>query len=313
MEAMEDMAAVDPAEVSYTAPADARGDRPLEPRDENGVKVFDLDISVIEWNILSDKRVTAYAYNQQVPGSRIRVTEGDRVRINVQNELPEPTSVHWHGLVLPNEMDGAADVTQEPIEPGESFTYEFTARQQGTYFYHSHKDIDRQQALGMYGALIIDPKKEPGSTPAYDSEAVMQLQEWNFKGGYTFPSMPQEGALPNFFTINGKSYPETETIDMKVGEKLRVRFIGSNNGFIHPMHIHGGPFKIVETDGNPVPEAAQIEKDTIDVGPGERYDVIWEAREPGKWLVHCHIPHHTTNNNAEQEGGGGLTTLINVT
>lgn len=176
MEAMEDMAAVDPAEASYTAPADARGDQPLESRDEDGVKVFDLDVSVIEWNILPDKQVAAYAFNQQVPGPRIRVTEGDRVRINVENDLPESTSVHWHGLVLPNEMDGAADVTQEPIEPGESFTYEFTAGQQGTYFYHPHK-IDRQEALGMYGALIIDPKEESNSTPVYDKEAVMQLQE----------------------------------------------------------------------------------------------------------------------------------------
>jgi FtsP/CotA-like multicopper oxidase with cupredoxin domain len=100
---------------------------------------------------------------------------------------------------------------------------------------------------------------------------------------------------------------------MKVGERVRLRFIGSNNNFVHPMHVHGGPFKVVQTDGNPVPETAQIEKDTVNVGPGERYDVIWEAREPGKWLVHCHIPHHTTNDNVEEEGGGGLTMVINVT
>ena len=121
-----------------------------------------------------------------------------------------------------------------------------------------------------------------------------------------------EGALPNFFTINGKAYPSTETINAKVGDKLRIRFIGTNTIFIHPMHIHGGPFKIVATDGSPVPDAAQIEKDTVDVGPGERYDVIWTAREPGKWLLHCHINHHTTNNNVEEQGGGGLTMVINV-
>jgi FtsP/CotA-like multicopper oxidase with cupredoxin domain len=313
MEAMEDMAAVNPEEVDYAAPADARGDQPLEPRVEDGVKVFDLGVSVIEWNILPDQKVMAYAFNRQVPGPRIRVDQGDRVRINVTNDLPEPTSVHWHGLILPNGMDGAGEVTQEPIKSGESFAYEFTAGQQGTFFYHSHTAADRQQALGMYGALIIDPA-DPSVDAVYDydQEVVIQLQEWTAKAGYTFPAMPMEGALPNFFTINGKSYPETETVNMEVGERLRIRFIGSSTGFAHPMHIHGGPFEIVQTDGEPVPEAARLEKDTVNVAPGERYDVIWEAREPGRWLLHCHILHHTTNDNIEVEGGGGLTMVINV-
>ena len=313
-DAMREMSAIDPGEVSYTAPTEARGDQPLEPRIEDGVKVFDLTASVIEWNILPGQQVEAFALNEQVPGPRLRLTEGERVRINVQNELPEETSLHWHGLILPNEMDGAADVTQEPIEPGESYVYEFTAGQPGTYFYHSHQEPDRQQGLGLYGALIIDPK-DPSVDEAYDydHEAVVQLQEWLERDGYTYPAMTMEGALPNYFTINGKSYPETETINMKVGERLRVRFIGSNNNFVHPMHIHGGPFEIVETDGNPVQESARVLKDTVNVGPGERYDVVWEAREPGKWLLHCHIPHHTTNDNTEQEGGGGLMMVINVT
>jgi FtsP/CotA-like multicopper oxidase with cupredoxin domain len=312
--AMREMAAVDPGEVSYSAPTEARGDQTLEPTIEDGVKVFDLDVSVIEWNILPDEQVEAYAFNRQVPGPRLRVTEGDRVRINVMNDLPEATSVHWHGMILPNRMDGAAEVTQPPIEPGESFTYEFTAGQAGTYFYHSHKEPDRQQGLGMYGALIVDPK-DPArdATYDYDQEVVIQLQEWLERDGYTYPAMIMEGALPNYFTINGKSYPQTETVKMEVGERLRIRFIGSNNNFVHPMHVHGGPFEIVETDGNVVPKGARVLKDTVNVGPGERYDVIWEARKPGKWLLHCHIPHHTTNDNAEQEGGGGLMAVINVT
>ena len=310
--AMHEMAAVDPGEVSYEAPAEARGDRALEPRIDGGVKVFDLGVSVIEWNILPDQSVEAYAFNRQVPGPRIRVTEGDRVRINVTNELPEATSVHWHGMVLPNGMDGAAEVTQRPIEPGETFAYEFTAGQAGTYFYHSHKEPDRQQGLGMYGALMVDPK-DPARDAAYDydHEMVVQLQEWLERDGYTYPAMTMERALPNYFTLNGKSYPET--MNMAVGERLRIRFIGSNNNFVHPMHVHGGPFEIVETDGNPVPEQARLLKDTVNVGPGERYDVVWEALEPGEWLIHCHIPHHTTNDNAEQEGGGDLMAVIKVT
>ncbi|MCP9486284.1 MAG: multicopper oxidase domain-containing protein [Gaiellaceae bacterium MAG52_C11] len=312
-EAMRDMSAIDPELVSYTAAADARGDQTLEPRLENGVKLFELETSVISWNILADEQVQAYAFNRQVPGPRISVTEGDRLRIQVRNDLPESTTVHWHGLVLPNAMDGPAEITQEPIQPGDSYTYEFTAGQAGTYFYHSHDHPDRQQAFGLYGALIVEPR-DPARDRSYDydEDVVIQLQEWLEREGYTYPAMLMEGGLPNFFTINGKAYPDTEPIRMRVGQRLRVRFIGSNNNFVHPMHVHGGPFEIVETDGNPVPENARLLKDTINVGPGERWDVIWTARRPGKWLLHCHIPHHTTNDNVEEEGAGGLTTIIDV-
>lgn len=310
-EAMRDMAAVNPRTVSYRAPVEARGDQPLEPRMEGGVKIFDLTASVIEWNILSYERVMAYAFNQQVPGPRIRITEGDRIRINVTNDLPESTSVHWHGLIVPNQFDGPAEVTQDPIEPGQTFTYEFTVTQAGTYFYHSHDHADRQEALGMYGALIVDPK-DPSAEPASDQDVVIQLQEWLEKEGYTFPAMPMDGGQANFFTINGKAYPSTETVRARVGDRIRFRFIGTNSGFIHPMHIHGGPFEIVATDGVPVPQSARIQKDTVNVAPGERYDVIWTAREPGRWLLHCHINHHTTNDNVEEQGGGGLTMIIEV-
>ena len=311
--AMREMAAVDPGDVAREAPADAAGGGVLESDLVDGVKEFNLETSVIGWNILPDQQVEAYAFNGQVPGPQIRVDEGDRLRINVTNKLDDPTSVHWHGLILPNAMDGAADITQAPIEPGETFTYEFTAGEAGTYFYHSHFEPDRQQALGLYGALIVDPSdKARDLAYDYDQEVVILLQEWLERDGYTYPAMMMEGALPNFFTINGKAYPETQHISMKVGERLRVRFIGSHNNFIHPMHIHGGPFEIVETDGYPVPEGARLLKDTVNVGPGERYDVIWEARRPGKWLLHCHIPHHTTNDNTEVEGGGGLMTVIDV-
>jgi len=311
--AMRDMAAVDPNAVSYRAPADTYGDQVLPPRFEGGVKVFNLDVSVIEWRILPDKPVLAYAFNHQVPGPRIELRQGDRVRIYVTNHLPESTSVHWHGLVVPNGMDGPAEVTQAPIQPGATFTYTFDVTQAGTFFYHSHDNPDRQQALGEYGALIVEPA-EPSVDAAYkyNYDMPIQLQEWLVREGWTFPAMLMDGALPNFFTINGKSYPATPTLEMRVGEKVRFRFIGTNNNFVHPMHIHGGPFTIIETDGNPVPSSARLQKDTVNVGPGERYDVIWEARQPGKWLLHCHIPHHTTNDNQEDHGGGGLMMIINV-
>jgi FtsP/CotA-like multicopper oxidase with cupredoxin domain len=310
--AMRDMRAVHPRFVSHVAPFDARGDQPLAPKLDKGVKVFDLEASVIRWTILPGVTVEAYAFNRQVPGPRIRVTEGDWVRINVTNRLPEPTAVHWHGLILPNAMDGAAEVTQKPIALGETFTYEFTTAQAGTYFYHTHAHVDRQQGLGLYGALIIDPR-EPNAEARADVEYVIQLQEWLQRSGLTYPAMPMEGALPNYFTINGKAYPATDTIQLKLGQTIKLRFIGSNNIFIHPMHVHGGPFTVVARDGETLSPQARFDADTVNVGPGQRYDVIWRARNPGKWLVHCHIGHHTTNNNTETDGGGGLMLVIEVT
>jgi manganese oxidase len=159
--------------------------------------------------------------------------------------------------------------------------------------------------------LIIDPANPANEVPA-DHDYVVQLQEWLMREGLTYPSMPMEGAHPNYFTINGKAYPATDTIHMALGETLKVRFIGTNNGFIHPMHFHGGPFEVVARDGQTLPPSARFLADTVNVGPGERYDVIWTARWPGKWLIHCHIPHHTMNNNTEVHGGGGLMMIIDV-
>ena len=309
-EAMRDMSAVHPKRATFFAQPGDRGDRPLAPRLEGGVKVFDIEASVIRWNILSGETVEAYAYNRQVPGPRLELTQGDRVRINLRNALPEPTTVHWHGLIVPNEMDGPSNITQPPVPPGGSYVYEFTVGQAGTFFYHTHHDPDRQQALGLYGALIIRPKSKP--EPRADLEHVIQLQEWLKREWLTYPAMNMEGAMPNFFTINGKAYPDTETIRMKVGQSIKLRFIGSQTGFIHPMHVHGGPFAVVAVDGETLRESARYEADTINVGPGQRFDVIWTARKPGKWLVHCHIPHHTKNNNVEVRGGGGLTTILLV-
>ena len=310
-DAMRDMAAVDPRRVRYAAPAAERGDQILAPRLENGVKVFDLDASVIRWNILPRVQVAAYAINRQVPGPRLELTEGDHVRINFTNHLPEPATMHWHGLIVPNRMDGPGYITQDPVPPGGRYVYEYVVQQSGTYFYHSHTRPDRQQALGLYGALIIHPK-DSAAEPRANYDYVVQLQEWLNRDGLTYPAMLMEGGLPNYFTINGKAYPATDTLRMKVGETIKIRFIGTNNNFIHPMHIHGGPFTVIARDGVMLPSAARFQADVINVGPGQRYDVIWPAREPGKWILHCHIPHHTLNNNVEEKGAGGLTVLIEV-
>ena len=309
--AMRDMSAVHPRYVTAEYGLDRRGDQELMPRIEGGVKVFDLETSIIRWQILPDVHVDAFAFNGQVPGPRLHFRQGDRVRINVVNHLPSTTTVHWHGLILPNVMDGAAEVTQQPVANGQLYRYEFTALQSGTYFYHSHDHVDRQQALGLYGAMIIDPA-QPGDEVRADHEYTLMLQEWLLREGLTYPAMPMEGAMPNYFTINGRAYPATDTIRMKVGETLKVRFIGSSTGFIHPMHIHGGPFEVVARDGETLAPAVRFKADTINVGPGQRYDVIWTAHKAGKWMIHCHISHHTTNNNTEHHGGGGLMMHIEV-
>ncbi|RVC76020.1 DUF4396 domain-containing protein [Mesorhizobium sp. M4A.F.Ca.ET.022.05.2.1] len=311
-DAMRDMAATNPRLVSATYDLTKKGDQELPFRVENDVKVFELRPSVIRWQILPNVAVDAYAYNGQIPGPRIHIRQGDKVRINVTNDLPEETTIHWHGMILPNQMDGPAEITQAPIEPGRTYSYEFTATQHGTYFYHPHAKPDRTQALGLYGALIIDPAN-PADEVVADHDYVIELQEWLVREGLTYPSMPMDGGMPNFFTINGRAYPSTDTIKMEVGETLKVRFIGTNNGFIHPMHIHGGPFEVVARDGETIPPSARFLADTINVGPGQRYDAVWKAQRPGKWLIHCHIPHHTTNNNVEEKGGGGLMVVIDVT
>jgi len=334
MEAMKDMAAVDPTLVKVSASPSARGDQRLTPRLVSGVKEYRLTLGLSNWNILPTRQVVAYTVNGQVPGPRLRFQQGDRIRVVVKNTLPEATSIHWHGMILDNRMDGVGDVTQKPIAPGATFTYEFTAVQAGTYYYHSHTQSDRQQGLGLYGAIIIDPPTsaaniarvraltKPGDAataiaklsdePRADQEYVVQLQEWLWRDGYTFPAMIMEGALPNYFTINGKAYPSTDTIQMKVGQTVKLRFIGTNNNFVHPMHVHGGPFEVVARDGETLKPSARFLADTVNVGPGQRYDVIWKARKAGTWLLHCHIPHHTVNDNVEEQGGGGLMMKIVV-
>lgn len=283
------------------------GGQPLDFRLEDGVKVFEITANPVRWKILDDVQVTAYAYNGTVPGPMIRVTEGDRVRILFTNKLPVPTAIHWHGIEVPNSMDGVPDMTQEPIEPGDIFTYEFEARPSGTFMYHSHFEPDVQVSVGLYAPFVID-SKEPDN-PAPDVDVSLMLSEWRVDDGRTFAAMPMEGMEPNYFTINGKAYPSTETINVKRGDRVRLRLYGIGQ-FVHPMHLHGVPFQIVATDGHPVPEAARLTKDTVLVSPGERYDIEFVATEPGKWMLHCHISHHTTNDNADP---GGLMLVVNVT
>ena len=295
--------------------AEAKGGQPLAFEMVGGVKVFRVTARPVRWQILPKFKslpevwATAWSYNGQIPGPMIRVTEGERIRVILKNELPDPTSIHWHGLRVPNNMDGVAEpaITQQPVKPGETFSYEFTVKDAGTFWYHSHVETDRQIPAGLSGPFIVDPKTPTGEV---NLDYTVMLQEWrvNPKTGKTWPAMPAMSE-PNFFTINGKSFPATETLEVKKGQRVRIRFIGAGQ-FAHPMHLHGFPFKIVATDGHAVPMQAQLTKDTVNVGPGERYDVEFLAEEEGTWIFHCHILHHVTNDDLEP---GGLIFAVKVT
>jgi manganese oxidase len=275
------------------ATTETKGNVPLEPRIENGVKVFDITSSIVKWEVLPGVFEEAMAYNGMVPGPLLRVQEGDKVRVNYTNKLPEPSVVHFHGPRIPNAMDGVPDVTQPVVKPGETFPYEFTANPAGTYMYHSHHNSVVQEPAGQHGLIIIDPK--PGSAEAirdakFDRDVVQVLNEFN-----------------GYFTINGKAFPATEPIEVKQGERVRIRLVNLGQA-LHPMHLHGYHFTVIGTDGRPV-QGPPLEKDTVTLGPGERVDLEFLADHPGTWVFHCHILSHVANKGVEP---GGMLTLIKV-
>ena len=271
---------------SFPAKTEGKGNVLAEPRIEKGVKIFDLAAKQTPWEVTPGVTVGAWAYNGMVPGPQIRVREGDRVRVVLRNDLPESTSIHFHGLEVPNNQDGVPFMTQPPIKPGESYTYEFTAPNPGSHMYHSHHNSTKQVSLGLLGAFIIEPKNR-ANEPHYDLDHVLILNDG--LGGYT---------------LNGKGFPATEPIVAKRGQTLRVRFM--NEGMmIHPMHLHGMHMTVITKDGWPLP--APYRCDTLNIAPGERWDVLVKCTNPGTWAFHCHILPH-----AEAETGmfGMVTALV---
>jgi manganese oxidase len=303
------MAAIPSADVPTAI--ESAGGQPLAYREEDGVKVFELTAMPVRWTILdSDEEtvvVTAWTYNGSVPGPLIRVTEGDRIRVHLTNELDVPTSIHWHGIPVPNAMDGVPPFTQAAIQPGETFTYEFDAPPAGSFMYHSHVDTDVQIMVGLYAPLIVDPLEPSVDQP--DVDVMWMLSEWRVGAdGETYAAMPMAGAEPNYFTINGKAFPSTEPLVVKRGERVRIRLAGIGQ-FVHPMHLHGMNFKVVAYDGVSLPPEQQIVRNTIPINPGELVDIEFVADNVGTWIFHCHVYHHVTNNNVEP---GGLIGVIQV-
>jgi manganese oxidase len=254
------------------------------------VKVFRLTAEKIMWETKEGKLVEAMAYNRMIPGPQIRVTEGDRVRIVVTNRMDEPHTTHWHGLFVPNKMDGVPGISQDPIAPGESFTYEFTVNPSGTRLYHSHFNAMTQESSGLYGMFVIEERNPPAIRRA-DREEIMILGD---------------GTLG--FVVNGKEFPMTEPIRMKKGERVRVR-MANLGGMYHPMHLHGGFFTVIAKDGFPVENPQKM--NTISIAPGETYDVILDPQFGGTWIWHCHVLSHATGPR-DENGNETSTGMIGV-
>ena len=256
---------------------------------DNGVKVFHLSADVVKTQLLPGmKEMVGWGYSGSVPGPTIEANEGDRVRIMFHNNLPEATSIHWHGIEVPTEMDGVPFISQPPIEPGAMFTYEFTLHQNGTFFYHSHGAM--QEMLGMIGLFIIHPKTP--HTPYCHKDFGLILQEFAL-----LPNNPVPNTMAmefNWLTINGKAGPATTPMIVKQGERVRLRVVNLGMDH-HPMHIHGHQFYVTGTEGGRIPETAWYPGNTVIVGVAQARDVEFDAIYPGNWMFHCHLPHHMMN------------------
>lgn len=271
---------------AFPAKTEGLGAQPMQPKVIAGVKVFELTAREVQWEVEPGVKRTAFAYDGQVPGPTIRVTEGDRIRVILKNELPESTSIHFHGLITPNAMDGVPYITQPPVTPGQTFTYEFVARPVGTHMYHSHHGDD-QITKGLLGAFIVEPK-DKSKEPKVAQDVVLVVNDG-----------------PLGFTINGKSFPATQPIVVKVGQRIRIRYMNEGQ-IIHPMHLHGLSQQVIAKDGHRLTQP--YAGDTFNVAPGERYDVIAEASEPGVWALHCHILSHAES----KQGMHGMVTAVVV-
>ena len=262
---------------------------------EDGVKVFHITVGHVRTEFLPGRIVDAWGFNGSIPGPTIQVNEGDHVRLVVENQLPEPYSMHWHGLEVPNNMDGMPGISQDLIPPGGRFTYEFTLRQNGTFFYHSHMAM--QEMMGAIGLFIIHPRR--AHQPRVDRDFGIVLQEWAILPNNTIPnSLAMEF---NWLTLNGKAGPATTPMVVKLGERIRIRLVNLGMDH-HPIHLHGHQFYVTGTEGGRIRTSAVIPENTVLVGVAQARDIEFVANNPGDWHFHCHLPHHMMNQMASMVG-----------
>jgi manganese oxidase len=255
----------------------------------DGVKVGHLVAEPFEHEFSPGMRAQCWGYNGSTPGPTIEAVEGDRLRIYATNHLPEPTSVHWHGVLLQNGMDGVAGLNQPAIQPGETFVYEFVVKHAGTFMYHPHFDEMTQMGLGMVGMFVVHPRRPRG--PRVDRDFVLMTHEWRLDVGARRPD-PSEMSDFNVLTFNGKSYPGTAPLVVGRGERVRIRFGNLSAMDHHPIHLHGVSFKLTATDGGDVPESAQLPETTVLVPVGSTRVIEFVPTESGDWAMHCHMTHH---------------------
>ncbi len=279
-----------PRQFGYTPVVTPNGNT-LDYRMKNGVKEYHLVAEPVMREFAPGMSVKCWGYNGQTPGPTIEAVEGDRLRILVTNRLPEHTSIHWHGIYLPNGMDGVGGLNQPHIKPGETYVYEFTLRQHGTYMYHPHADEMLQLAVGMMGLFIIHPK-EP-EDPPIDRDFAIMLHTWAVHPG-TYRPDPAIMLDFNMFTFNSKIFPATDPLVVRTGDRVRLRFANLSMDE-HPIHIHGHAFKVTATDGGKIPPQGQWPETTVLVPVGATRDVQFVADAPGDWALHCHKSHHTMN------------------
>ena len=282
----EEMDAAHEARVkAFPAKTAGLGAQPLTPKVQGGIKVFELTAKAVQWEVEPGVLRQGFAYNGQIPGPVLRATDGDRVRVVLRNDLPESTSIHFHGLLTPNAMDGVPFITQPPVRPGQTFTYEFVATPAGSHMYHSHNGDD-QITRGLFGAFIVDPRTQAG--PKADLDVVLVVNDG-----------------PLGYTLNGKSFPATQPIVAARGQRIRIRYMNEGQ-IIHPMHLHGLPQQVIAKDGHLLAQPYSV--DTVNVAPGERYDIIAVANQPGVWALHCHILSHAES----KRGMHGMVTAVIV-
>jgi FtsP/CotA-like multicopper oxidase with cupredoxin domain len=237
--------------------------------------------------------VNCWGYNGTTPGPTIEAVEGDRVRIYVHNKLPEATTIHWHGIILPNGMDGVSGLTQPHIAPGETFVYEFELKQHGTHMYHPHADEMLQMAMGMQGFFVIHPKEPRPAELRVDREFCIFLNEWFVPPGAATPN-PMVMTDFNLFTFNSRVYPGTEPLIVKRGHRVRIRLANLSMDS-HPIHFHGHVGYLTGTDGGAIPRGAWEPLATVNVPVGTTRDIEFVADNPGDWPLHCHKNHHAMN------------------
>jgi FtsP/CotA-like multicopper oxidase with cupredoxin domain len=283
-----------------------QGNQLLEPTMDGTTKVFALSASNVQWEVSKGQLVEAMAFNGQIPGPQIDVAYGDHIRVVVENQLDQPTVVHFHGMTVPNAQDGVPFITQDPIMPGQVWTYEFTVKDPpGMYVYHSHFNSTEQVGAGLYGALMVQPESGNWPYPALSVDDHTGATTVGAPVNVDDETTLFLGDGPLGYVINGKSFPATSPIVAEQGDWVLIH-MANDGSMLHPMHLHGYHFEVVAQDGFPLEQPYMA--DTLVIAPGQRFDVLIHAIYPGAWAFHCHILPHVEG----PQGMYGMVTALVV-